>query len=105
MRRSRIDFERLLAELRSDVRDLNLVVAENARAWERIEHGATDRPALLSEETYLLVDELRSVRRPYGLRRRDERDRERPGRRGLSSLFVRASCFPAWGLIWSWRVR
>lgn len=115
MRRSRTDFERLIAELKSDVRDLNLVVAENARAWERIDHGATDRldwaalgytvhnvygviesyclrvakffengldgeawhrellrrmtleiptlrPALLNEETYLLVDELRSFR-------------------------------------------
>ena len=73
MRRSRIDFERLLAELSSDVRDLDLVVAENARAWERIEHGATDRLdwAALGYtihniygvmETYLLVDELRSFR-------------------------------------------
>jgi len=118
MRRSRSDFERLIAELQSDVRDLNLVVAENARAWERIEHGGTDRldwaalgytihnvygvmesyclrvakffenglegeschrellrrmtleiptlrPALLSAETYLLVDELRSFRRLF----------------------------------------
>ncbi|TVQ19192.1 MAG: antitoxin [Spirochaetaceae bacterium] len=115
MKRSRSDFERLLAELNTDVRDLNLVVAENARAWKRIEHGATDsldwaalgytihnvygvmenycvrvakffenglegeswhrellrrmtldiptiRPALLTEETCALVDELRSFR-------------------------------------------
>jgi hypothetical protein len=115
MRRTRTDFERLIAELRSDVRDLNAVVAENARAWERIERGATDRldwaalgytihnvygviesyclrvakffengleseswhrellqrmkleipslrPALLSEDAYLLIDDLRSFR-------------------------------------------
>ena len=115
MRRSRTDFERLIAELKSDVRDLNVVVTENARAWERIEHGASDRldwatlgytihnvygvienyclrvakffenglegeswhrellrrmtleipslrPALLGEETYLLIDDLRSFR-------------------------------------------
>jgi hypothetical protein len=115
MRRSRTDFERLIAELKSDARDLNLVVAENARAWGRIEHGATDRldwaalgytihnvygviesyclriakffengldgeswhrellqrmtleipslrPALLSDEAYLLIDDLRSFR-------------------------------------------
>ena len=115
MKRSRSDFDRLIAELNSDVRDLNLIVAENARAWTRIEEGATDsldwaalgytihnvygvmenycvriakffenglhgeswhrelirrmtldipttRPALLSAETYALVDDLRSFR-------------------------------------------
>jgi hypothetical protein len=38
-----LDFERLNAELESDVRDLSLVLAENVRAWQRIENGATDR--------------------------------------------------------------
>lgn len=115
MKRSRSDFERLIAELQSDVRDLRNVAAENTRAWERIEHGADDqldwaalgytihnvygvienyclrvakffengleggawhkdllhrmtltigtlRPALLKEETYLKIDDLRSFR-------------------------------------------
>ncbi|MEX2445274.1 MAG: hypothetical protein WD492_16875 [Alkalispirochaeta sp.] len=115
MKRSRDDFERLIAELQSDVRDLRVVLGENSRAWERIEHGADDRldwaalgytihnvygvienyclrvakffenglegsawhkellhrmtleigtlrPALLTEDTYLLIDELRSFR-------------------------------------------
>jgi len=115
MKRSRDDFERLIAELQSDVRDLRVVLGENSRAWKRIEHGADDRldwaalgytihnvygvienyclrvakffenglegsawhkellhrmtleigtlrPALLTEDTYLLIDELRSFR-------------------------------------------
>jgi hypothetical protein len=115
MKRSRTDFERLIADLTSDLKDLNVVVAENARAWERIEHGADDRldwaalgytihniygvienyclrvakffenglpgeawhkellhrmtlqigtlrPALLDQDTYRLIDELRSFR-------------------------------------------
>lgn len=115
MKRSRDDFERLIAELQSDVRDLRVVVDENSRAWERIEQGADDRldwaalgytihnvygvienyclrvakffenglegsawhkellhrmtleigtlrPALLTNDTYLLIDELRSFR-------------------------------------------
>jgi hypothetical protein len=115
MKRSSTDFERLIAELNSDVTDLQSVVTENARAWERIALGATDRldwaalgytihnvygvmesyclrvakffenglegeswhrellrrmtleipslrPALLNEETYRLIDDLRSFR-------------------------------------------
>lgn len=115
MRRSRDDFERLIAELQSDAGDLHGVLDENSRAWERIEQGADDRldwaalgytihnvygvienyclrvakffengldgsawhkellhrmtlkigtlrPALLSEDAYLLIDELRSFR-------------------------------------------
>ena len=115
MRRNREDFERLIAELQSDAGDLQVVVTENVRAWERIENGADDsldwaalgytihnvygvienyclrvakffengleggnwhrellhrmtlaigslRPALFNEDTYLLIDELRSFR-------------------------------------------
>ena len=115
MKRSRMDFERLIAELKFDVADLQSVVAENARAWERITLGANDRldwaalgytihniygviesyclrvakffekglegeswhrellrrmtleipslrPPLLSQDTYLLIDDLRSFR-------------------------------------------
>jgi hypothetical protein len=115
MKRTTDDFERLIAELRSDAADLQVVVAENGRAWERIEHGADDRldwaalgytihniygvienyclrvakffenglegggwhrellhrmtlsigslrPALLSADAYVLIDELRSFR-------------------------------------------
>lgn len=115
MKRDRDDFERLIAELRSDAEDLHVVVAENARAWERIDGGADDpldwaalgytihntygvienyclrvakffenglegagwhkellhrmtlsigtlRPALLTNDAYRLIDELRSFR-------------------------------------------
>lgn len=43
MKRSREDFERLIAELQSDIRDLRIVFRENVRAWQRIEAGADDR--------------------------------------------------------------
>lgn len=42
MKRSTIDFQRLSAELQSDLSDLQVVAAENIRAWERIGHGADD---------------------------------------------------------------
>jgi len=42
MRRDREDFDRLIAELQSDMRDLEVFVAENSRGWDRIEHGADD---------------------------------------------------------------
>jgi len=115
MKRDRPDFERLIAELQSDMQDLRAVVSENERAWKRIEGGTDDpldwaalgytihntygvienyclrvakffenglegagwhrellhrmtltigtlRPALLTQDAYLLVDELRSFR-------------------------------------------
>ncbi len=118
MKRSRSDIERLIAELESDSADLKLVADENARAWERIVHGADDqldwaavgytihnvygvmesyclrvakffensldpatwhrdllhrmtlevhsvRPALLSRDSFLLIDELRSFRHVF----------------------------------------
>jgi hypothetical protein len=42
MRRQKIDFERLMAELEADARDYRVLMQENKRALDRIEWGAND---------------------------------------------------------------
>lgn len=42
MRRQKIDFERLMAELEADIRDYRSLLDENKRAVGRIEQGADD---------------------------------------------------------------
>ncbi|MFZ4617433.1 MAG: hypothetical protein ACOYM2_14725 [Rectinemataceae bacterium] len=43
MRRRKTDFDRLIAELDADAKDLSALLEENRRAQGRLDHGAIDR--------------------------------------------------------------
>lgn len=70
MKRTRTDFERLIAELGSDIQDQESVAAENRRAWDRVRDGATDpldpeRTRLVQEKTPPAVSAFTRAHRDF----------------------------------------